>query len=352
MNFINKRSSMLLFIALITIYTVSGQTDTAFTCAACMCKKDATPAGVMLSHVHSKGEWMFSYRFMNMDSKGMQQNGTDISNDQIYNQYLFSSDRMSMNMHMLMAMYGVSEKLTLMAMAEYKQSSMNMVAPEGSTHIHNGVPMSGSMSHTMKTSGFGDLSVTALYSIINSSQHHVLFSGGISIPIGSIQNKGDAGSMYDNTRYPYMMQQGSGTWDVKPGLTYTYKGDKLTASTQLFSTIRTGYNSVGYKLGNEVSFNNWIAYQWLPWLSTSLRAEIFQTGKIKGNDPTLYEYNEPAANPINYGGTTAVLYAGLNTFFLTNNKIGIEAGLPVYQKANGIQPDLYSNVNLVYSIIF
>lgn len=338
--------------ALITTYSASAQTDSIATCVFCICKKDATPAGVMVSHVHSKGEWMFSYRFMHMNSRGMQQNGKDISNEQIYNDYLFSSDHMSMNMHMLMAMYGVSDKITLMAMAEYRQSSMNMVAPEGSSHMHNGVLMSGSMSHDMKTSGFGDVSLSALYSIINSSKHHVLFSAGLSVPTGSIQNKGDAGSMYSNARYPYMMQQGSGTWDVKPGLTYTFKGDKLMASTQLVSTIRTGYNSVGYKLGNELSFNNWIAYQWFSWLSTSLRAEVMHTGILKGRDASLYTNMEPAANSANYGGTAAFLYAGVNAFFLGNNKIGIEGGLPVYQKSNGIQPNLFCNINLVYSIVF
>jgi hypothetical protein len=352
MNFIKKRSSMLLLMALIATYAASAQSDSVVTCVSCICKKDATPAGVMLSHVHSKGEWMFSYRYMNMATKGMEQNGNTISNDQIYNQYLFSSDRMSMNMHMLMAMYGVSKKLTLMAMVEYKQTTMNMVGPEGTTHIHNGMVMSSSMAHDMKTSGFGDISLTALYSIINNEKHHVLFSGGISIPTGSVETKGDAGSMYPNQRYPYMMQQGSGTWDVKPGLTYTFKGNKVMASTQLFSTIRTGYNQVGYKLGNELTFNNWVAYQWFPWLSTSLRAEVFQMGSVKGYDPGLYAYTEPSANAANYGGTTVMLYAGANTFFLTNNKIGIEAGLPVYQKSNGIQASIYSNVNLVYSIVF
>jgi hypothetical protein len=343
---------MLMFIALITLYTASAQTDSTFTCVSCICEKDATPAGVMLSHVHAKGEWMFSYRLMHMYSRGMQQNGTDISNEQIYNQYLYSSDRMAMNMHMLMAMYGVSNKITLMAMADYRHSSMSMIAPEGSSHMHNGVLMSGSMAHDMKTSGLGDVSLTALYSIINSSVHHVFLSGGLSIPTGSVQDKGEGGSMYENKRYPYMMQQGSGTWDVKPAVTYTYKRDKLMASTQLVSTIRTGYNAVGYRLGNELSFNNWLAYQWTPWLSTSLRGEIVQIGSIKGNDPGLYAYTEPAANPLNYGGTTAVLYAGINTFFLTKNKIGIEAGLPVYQKSNGIQANLYTNINLVYAIVF
>ena len=342
---------MLLLTALITMYTASAQSDSTVTCVSCICKKDATPAGVMLSHVHSKGEWMLSYRYMNMASRGMQQNGSSISNEHIYNQYLYSSDRMNMQMHMLMAMYGVSERITLMTMLEYNQSSMNMIAPEGSTHIHNGVVM-GSMAHDMKTSGFGDISITALYSIINTEKNQLLFSGGLSIPTGFVHTEGDAGSMNANSRYPYMMQQGSGTWDILPGLTYTYKKEKVMASTQIFSTIRTGYNHVGYKLGNEVTFNNWIAYQWTPWLSTSVRGEIIQTGTIKGNDPSLYAYTEPSANNANYGGTTAMLYAGINTFFLTNNKIGMEIGLPVYQKTNGIQASVYSHVNLAYTIVF
>lgn len=352
MNIIKKCSSVLMIIALITNYTASAQSDSTISCVSCICKKDATPAGVMISHVHSKGEWMFSYRYMNMASRGMEQNGSSISNDQIYNNYLFSSDRMRMDMHMLMAMYGVNERLTLMAMLEYNQSSMNMFAPQGSNHIHNGVPMSGSMSHDMKTSGFGDASLTALYSIINNSKHHVLASAGLSIPTGSVQIKGNAESMYLNKRYPYMMQQGSGTWDVLPGLTYTFKGDKVMASTQIFSSIRTGYNQVGYKLGNEWTFNNWIAYQLTPWLSTSLRGELIKIGKIKGSDPSFYAFTEPAANPVNYGGTTALLYGGLNTFFLQRNKIGVEVGLPVYQKTNGIQPSHYCTLHLVYSIVF
>ena len=160
---------MLLLMALITMYTASAQSDSTVTCVSCICKKDATPAGVMISHAHIKGEWMFSYRYMNMANRGMQQNGSTISNEYIYNQYLFSSDRMSMQMHMLMAMYGVSKKITLMTMLTYNQSSMNMIAPEGSTHIHNGVVM-GSMVHEMKTKGFGDISLTALYSILNTEK--------------------------------------------------------------------------------------------------------------------------------------------------------------------------------------
>lgn len=295
---------------------------------------------------------MFSYRYMGMTGKGIQQNGHAVSNDQVYNQYLMSSDKMRMDMHMLMAMYGLTKNLTVMAMVEYNRSVMNMHAPEGSAHIHNGIVMSSGMTHDMKTSGFGDASLTGLYALINSVNHHMLVSAGITIPTGSIQTAGDASSMYPDQRYPYMMQQGSGTWDVLPGLTYTFQHNKIMASSQVYSTIRTGYNAAGYKLGNKLSFNNWVGYRWLNWFSTSLRAEANTTGSIKGADPDLYAYNEPSANPLNYGGQMIMGHAGVNFYFLGNNKIGVEGGLPLYQKVNGIQTAAQSNLNLNYTLVF
>lgn len=354
MNFIKKCCLLLLFIAAGT-KTVFAQADSSYTCAACCCAKDLTPAGVMISHVHSKGEWMASYRYMNMASRGIQQNGTSISNDQVYNQYLMSSDKMRMDMHMLMAMYGISNKLTMMAMFEYRISSMNMHAPEGSGHAHmmNGVMMgSDEPMKDMKTAGFGDIAVTGLYSIINSTHNHVLFSGGLSIPTGSIQKTGDSTSMYPDIRYPYMMQLGSGTWDVQPGLTYTFQQNKCMASSQVYTTFRTGYNRVGYKLGNKISFNNWIAYRWLNWLSTSIRIEASSTGITQGKDPDFYKYTEPSANPYNYGGEIVQASAGVNFYLWKIHRIGIEAGLPLYQNLNGIQTSMMYNAIVHYSISF
>lgn len=360
MNILKRWCSVLLFVVL-NIQYVSAQSDSlsSFNCVSCMCKEDATPAGVMISHVHPKGELMLSYRYMNMAGRGLQDNGTSISNDQVYNQYLMSSDRMHMDMHMLMAMYGLTRKITLMAMFDYNSSSMNMKSPSGSSHMMmmDGVMMMmpGGDMPDMKSSGFGDVKITGLYSLLDNVNHHVLVSAGISVPTGSIQTKGNASSMYPGSRMPYMMQHGSGTWDVLPGLTYTFQKNKIIASSQVYSTIRTGYNVVGYKLGNAISFNDWFAYHWLKWLSTSLRGEVNVTGPIKGSDPSLYIYNDPSANYMNYGGTSAWAHAGVNTYFKTgfiNNKIGIEFGLPVYQNSNGIQPALYYSTTFNYSIVF
>ena len=353
MNIIQKCCLLLFILAAgtIPVFAQEEDTTTQFSCLSCLCKKDVTPAGVMISHTHTKGEWMFSYRYMNMNTKGIQQNGTAISNDQVYNQYLMSSDKMRMDMHMLMVMYGLSRRITLMGMTEYNRSSMNMNAPEGAMHMHPGMNMSTGMEHEMTTSGFGDLSFTALYSILKPSDHKLLVSGGLSIPIGSIQTKGGSGSMYPDQRYPYMMQRGSGTWDLLPGITYSYEGYKFMASSQLYSSIRTGYNAVGYKLGNKISFNNWAAYRWFNWMSTSLRVEATIAGSIKGSDPDLYIYTEPAANPVNYGGQAVFGYAGINFYFLNRNKIAVEGGVPLYQNLNGIQSTLYTNININYSIL-
>jgi hypothetical protein len=239
-----------------------------------------------------------------------------------------------------------------MGMFEYDKAAMNMNGLPGMTMNMPGMVMTGNMAHDMKTSGFGDVSLTGLYSLLNSKRNHLLVSGGLSIPTGSIQSKGDAESMSPGIRYPYMMQQGSGTWDVLPGLTYTYKNDKVMASSQVSTIIRTGYNAVGYKLGNEVTFNNWVSYQWFKWFSTSLRGEFIQLGKMNGRDPSYSAYIDPSSNPMNYGGSTAYGYIGANFFFLNRNKVGFEVGLPVYQQTYGIQPKMCSSIHLVYLITF
>ena len=48
------------------------QGDSAKVCEThCCCSKEvALPVGVMLGHVHAKGEWMLSYRYMNMAMQG------------------------------------------------------------------------------------------------------------------------------------------------------------------------------------------------------------------------------------------------------------------------------------------
>jgi len=332
--------------------------DSSKNCPANCCVLDPTPSGVMISHVHPKGQWMFSYRYMLMSMGGMRSGLGSINENKVFENYLMSSNYMSMDMHMFMAMYGVSDRLTLMGMLNYNVSSMNMIMLPGTTHLHRASMDMGNhkMDMTMRSSGIGDTKLYGMYGIINSPKHQMLFSLGLSIPTGSIQMKGDNNSMYPNQRLPYSMQNGSGTWDIMPGITWLYQKGPITLSTQATGTIRSWYNEVGYQLGNEASLNSWIAYQWHRSFSSSFRLEGSILGHINGYDPLLYALNEPPANPFNYGGKKISGFFGSNFHFrngiLKGNKIGAEIGLPVYQNLTGVQMALLASLFASWSIMF
>jgi hypothetical protein len=323
---------------------------------SCCCDNDPTPAGMMISHIHRKGEWMISYKYMHMGMNGLINGSQNMDKNEVFANYLMAPEHMQMDMHMLMAMYGITHKLTLMGMLGYTKTSMEMAMFSSGGHHHAGADL-GSGSHVMETSGPADIKLYALYSPLNKSHHQLVLSAGMSFPVAGTTEKGEADDMmYPDKRLPYAMQPGSGTYDVLPCVNYLYQQGKITASAQLSATIRTGHNATGYRLGNETILNGWFAYQWLNFLSSSLRVEGVQSGEISGNDPTLYIYSEPSANPANYGGKRVNCYIGsvvkLKKGFLSNTGLGIEYGVPVYQYWNGTQMKLQQSLNVSLSVGF
>lgn len=347
-------SLMLLFSALMA----RGQSDSMGVvrdntgCNEYCCFTETAPVGMMYTHLHPKGQWMLSYRYMYMSMGEMYDGNEKISNEEILNSYIMSSSHMNMQMHMFMAMYGLSERITLMAMLNYNRNEMTMaVASNG--HHHGGA---GPVSNKLITNGFGDTKIAAMVGLIDQQQHCLLFIGGVSIPSGSIQQEGGSGEMYEGERLPYAMQLGSGTWDFLPGINYEYKKGSFSYDAQILSTLRTGYNRVGYRLGNDLTLNNWVAYQWTNSFSTSARLEGYTAGSLSGADPDLYAWYEPAANPANYGGSRLSAYAGVNygirTGALRNHKLGAEFGIPLYQYLNGPQQATKATLYASWLVVF
>jgi len=320
-----------------------------------------SPSGIMVSTIHPKGTWMFSYTYMSMMMKDKLVGTTKVDDQYVYNNYLMSPQSMRMDMHMLMAMYGVTDRFNLMAMfnVNIMNMNMNMFSSNGTMTMPDGSVMTtpnGSSTMNPTTSGLGDTKLYALYSLLKNNGHFVILSGGISIPTGTINKKGGTDEMmYYGIRLPYMMQCGSGTFDFMPGATYVMKKNKITYSAQLLSVLRPFNNSVGYHLGNELTFNTWAAYQWFPWMSSSVRLESYNCGVIKGSDPQVYTVMEPAANPLCYGGNRVSGYAGINFFitkgWLRNNKFSVEYGLPFYQNLNGLQLSTHSTLFASWTIV-
>jgi hypothetical protein len=317
------------------------QKDTLYCATACCGGNDATPAGVMINRVHSKNEWMFSYKFMTMNMGGLMHGNQSITKESVFANYLMAPKSMNMNMHMIMGMYGITNRLTVMVMVNYNVLSMQMDMYAKGGHHHAGNTET-SNSHRMESSGLGDLKAYALYGLLNTSNHQLLVSGGLNIPTGSILINGNADDMmYPNTRLPYSMQLGSGTFDILPCINYVYQHHKWTASSQVSAVLRTGKNAVGYRLGNEFTSSSWLAYQWLSFLSSSVRLEGALAKNITGKDATQYRYNEPSSDTDNYGGRKMTGYLG-SVFHITkgalkNTGIAAEYGIPIYQYFSGVQ---------------
>lgn len=320
---------------------------------SCLCATDPTPAGVMVSHLHAKHEWMFSYRYMSMNMEGNIKGQSTISNDEIFIDYLGAPDKMRMDMHMLMAMYGLTDRFSIMFMMNYISNDMSMKMlmsnPNVQDMIHNGHTMNG--DHEMKTNGFGDCQLSLLYGLIVKDNYQLILSSEFNIPTGSIDQKGVLGDMlYNQKRYPYSMQLGTGSFDVAPRLTYVNEMNASVFSAQIWSNLRLFQNKYDYKYGSDFNLSAWYAYKWSDKFSSSLRSTYTYSNPISGKDNSLFSYNEPSANHLNYGGQTIHGFLGSTYHFNHNHRIAFEIGTALYQQANGIQMKNKFQINASYSI--
>jgi hypothetical protein len=134
----------------------------------------------------------------------------------------------------------------------------------------------------MSTGGLGDTEVRGAYKV-----NEVLTASlGLSLPTGSVEET--VTSMRKTFRAPYDMQLGSGTFDLKPALTYNaLSGDALW---------------------------NWGAQA----MSTQAWSPM------------------PDADPDNYGGSRIDGAVGAS-FVVGPVSLGVEFGIPLSQDLNGLQ---------------
>ncbi|MDT0641763.1 transporter [Zunongwangia sp. F363] len=298
------------------------------------------PISVMGDHVHHKGEWMFSYRFMYMNMQHINSGTHEISAGTVLENYMVSPEEMSMKMHMLGAMYAPSSNLTLMAMANVVSNEMDLI------------PRMGEDFRT-ESSGFGDIKLSGLYSLFNRNRQSMHAQLGISLPTGSIDEKDVTPASAPNEMFlPYPMQIGSGTFDGEAGLTYLAQGNFLSFGSQLKGLIRFGENDNGYRFGNRYQLNNWIAGKLTNSLSISARVEGLIIEEIEGTQPGLNPMMVPAANTANSGGKYINSGLGVNMVIpsgsLSGLRFAMEYEFPLYQDLNGLQ--LKNNNNIIFGV--
>ncbi|MHA7818910.1 MAG: transporter family protein [Erythrobacter sp.] len=308
---------------------------------------DHAPIGVMGDHRHGKGEWMVSYRLMHMDMGGTQIGTDSVDPDTVVttvpNRFFGNPGQpptlrivptsMRMDMHMAGLMYGLTDDVTLMVMANYVTKEMDHITYQGG--------MGTTQLGTFRTSpaGFGDTKVSALIGLSDT----VHINAGVSVPTGSNGQTDDILTPMGGNpivRLPYPMQLGSGTWDLEPGITWRDQNDSFGWGAQIKGTVRLGSNDEGYSYGNRAMATAWLAASLTDAVALSGRIEAETLGRVDGIDPMIVGPVQ-TANPDFQGGERVTGLLGVN-FAATRGslkgwRLGIEGGLPIVQDLNGPQ---------------
>lgn len=316
---------------------------------------DHAPIGVMAEHMHKAGQYMLSYRFMNMNMDGSRIGNNSISPlataTTIPNRFFgmpgqpptlrVVPTKMTMQMHMFGGMYAPTDWITLMAMANYIDQDMDHITFAGG----GGTTPLGKFN--TKSSGFGDTKLSAMIKLFDTdyyrTHHHAHINFGISIPTGSISERDlilAPTGMMPNVRLPYPMQLGSGTFDALPGITYTGDYKKIGWGAQYMAEIRMEKNQADYQLGDKHMVTGWASYEWAPWFSTSARILYHSQTGIRGIDPNIRGPVQ-TANPNMHGGDQLGIAVGFNMIgtkgILKGHRLAAEAVAPVYRSLNGPQ---------------
>ncbi|WP_251358145.1 transporter [Kangiella sp. TOML190] len=307
----------------ITALTICALAITSLSSLADNSRPDShAPINIMGDHTHKAGEWMLSYRFMDMKMSDNYIDSDDVSSQDVLEDYMVAPLEMTMRMHMLGVMYAPSDKVTLMAMTHYLDNDMNHLTRMG-------------MTFSTDTSGLGDTSVSALVNIQQDSSSSTHYQVGISFSTGDIKERGN--TPMGNVRLPYPMQLGSGTYDAILALTHKEYFANSSWGIQGKQIIRTGHNDLDYRLGNRFELNSWYAYNLNHQWATSAGIRYLNQKDIKGADSALNPMMVPTADPKLRSGYAWDLSLGLNFNLHNGHRLGFEFTKTVHQDLDGPQ---------------
>lgn len=323
------------------------------------------PLGVMGDHAHSAGKLMLSYRFMGMVMDGLLDGTATVATEDALLDYQMVPTTMQMQMHSFGAMFAPYNSVTLMAMTSYRSNFMEM---EGA-HTHTTGGHDHPVGHQeMESAGLGDLRLSALIPLLNVSNVDLILNAGVSIPTGAIDVEGTHGGD-ELIVLPYPMQLGSGSFELRPAVTFAGTSRSWSYGAQARAAIPLNENSQNYRLAPTVGSTLWGARKLNDWLSISVRGSIQNWGNITTSTeqtemeastdehdhaadhshaaPTALaetHYMSPTMDPNLQGGTRVNLAAGVNLIvpdrfgsILAGQRFAVEFQMPVYQNLEGPQ---------------
>lgn len=286
------------------------------------------PIGVMGDHTHKAGEIMVSYRYMQMDMDGNREGDDELSDQEVLQQFVVTPTRMTTTMHMFGLMHAPNDRVTMMFMLPFVHKEMDHINRMG-------------VRFTTRSSGIGDIKIAGLIKL----GHNLHLNLGFAVPTGSIDQTDDNPASGGNkVRLPYPMQIGSGSYEFRPGVTWTGQSGRWSWGAQGSYVARLDENDNGYTLGDELNFTGWGAARLSPNASVSLRLNYKDWDNIDGEDDLLRNVPDqfiPTVREDLRGGERIDVGVGVNLVgrqgALHGHRLAIEYLTPIDQDLDGPQ---------------
>lgn len=304
-----------------------------------------TSASVNVQVTRMADMWMLEYRYMRMNMAGLLDGTKKVAQGEISGAgkaYEWEPTNMTMDMHMFMVMYDLTDDWSLMGMVNYLRNEGEMYMGMA------GMPDMEMTMEPMKSSGWGDLILGASYQVIPT----LSASLGVSYPIGSIDEKGSMMAGDPAKRLPYGMQLGSGSYDLIPAFIYHDQRGPIAWNALGSFTYRTGDNDNDYRLGNKLEMSGGLNYQVNANGLITTRLAYTMWGKVRGRDSQLDPMTSPEADPEAQGGVRLDTLIGVSTHVSEAFTVGVEYGTPIYQKLNGPQLKVTSMISLGFKYMW
>ncbi len=300
---------------------------------------DHAPIGVMADHVHKKGEWMLSYRYMDMQMEDNYDGSAELAESEVLRsgsgRYMIAPTEMTMRMHMFGAMYAPSDRLTLMLMAPFVKYDMDHVTAMGG-------------AFSTASSGLGDIKLSGLTQFGPG-----VLRVGLSLPTGELDARDE--TPMGRSVLPYPMQPSSGTVDLLLGYTVVSERPGGSFGGQVSAVLRTGDNDEDYRLGNSVEGSLWSSWRVSEPVSLSVRGRYLLWGDIEGADPRyamgLASDLVPTVDTELRGGERVEVLFGINGL-VAEHRLSVELGVPVWQDLDGPQLGTAWTVSLGWQLAF
>ena len=277
------------------------------------------PPSIYADHTHMRGGIMIGYKFSLSENNKIYNRNRVVSSNMLFSKYDNVFESSYFLSHTFEFMYGITDKLTIFSKLGYidKQTTYSDINLDKAN---------------IYSSGFGDINLQFLYSIISSNKLKLHTNIGFDLPSGKF-NKSD--------ELPYSMDIGKGYFSSILGFTSFFQFPKMSAGIQPVISLPLNKNSINFNLGASTEIYYWFSLKLNNVISISYSQNYIFQSRVNGSSANLISDKNSDFDVINSGYKVLNNSFGLNASplkgVLKNIRFSAEYVLPLYQSYNGYQ---------------